>query len=59
MSLRLLFLFVVVPIVELALLIEIGRGIGFWPTMGASIVVTIASFAAFALIVRRFGIELL
>ncbi|MGA7117274.1 MAG: DUF3147 family protein [Hyphomicrobium sp.] len=33
--------------------------IGFWPTMGASIVVTIASFAAFAFAVRRFGIELL
>jgi hypothetical protein len=33
--------------------------IGFWPTMGASIVVTIASFAAFAFVVRRFGIELL
>lgn len=33
--------------------------IGFWPTMAASIIVTVASFAAFALVVRRFGIELL
>jgi hypothetical protein len=32
---------------------------GFWPTMGASVVVTVAGFAAFAFLVRRFGIELL
>lgn len=33
--------------------------IGFWPTMGASVVVTMASFVLFALVVRRFGIELM
>ncbi|OYW53816.1 MAG: hypothetical protein B7Y80_16130 [Hyphomicrobium sp. 32-62-53] len=33
--------------------------VGFWPTMVASVAVTIASFALFALLVRRFGIELL
>ncbi len=31
---RLIALFVIVPIVELAVLIEIGRYIGFWPTIG-------------------------
>jgi len=33
--------------------------IGFWPTLLACIVITIICFALFALIVRRFGIELL
>ena len=33
--------------------------IGFWPALGASVVVTIVSFGLFALVVRRFGIELL
>lgn len=33
--------------------------IGFWPTMTASVAVTIASCAIFALLVRRLGIELL
>ena len=36
----------------------LGR-IGFWPTLIVSVVLTIACFAAFALVVRRFGIELL
>lgn len=34
MSFRLLLLFVIVPVVELALLIEIGKDLGFWPTLG-------------------------
>ena len=34
MFLRLLLLFVIVPALELAILIEIGKDIGFWPTMG-------------------------
>ena len=34
MFLRLLLLFVIVPAIELAILIEIGKDIGFWPTMG-------------------------
>jgi len=33
--------------------------IGFWPTLLASVAVTIVSFGLFALAVRRFGIELL
>lgn len=33
--------------------------IGFWPTMGVSVIVTLGSFALFAVLVRRFGIELL
>ena len=33
MFLRLLALFVIVPAIELAILIEIGKDIGFWPTM--------------------------
>jgi UPF0716 protein FxsA len=34
MFFRLLLLFIVLPMVELGLLIEIGRRIGFWPTIG-------------------------
>ncbi len=34
MFFRLLLLFIVLPMVELGLLIELGRRIGFWPTMG-------------------------
>lgn len=33
--------------------------LGFWPTLGVSVFVTVASFGLFALAVRRFGIELL
>ena len=32
---------------------------GFWPTLAACLVLTIACFGLFALLVRRFGIELL
>lgn len=32
--------------------------LGFWPTLAASAVISIACFAAFALVVRRFGIVL-
>ena len=32
---------------------------GFWSTMAASAVITVACFAAFALLLRRFGIELM
>ena len=31
---RLLLLFIIVPIVELALLIQLGRWVGLWPTLG-------------------------
>ena len=34
MFFRLLLLFVIVPAIELAILVEIGKDIGFWPTMG-------------------------
>ncbi len=33
--------------------------IGFWPTLGASALITIGCFVLFALAVKRFGIELL
>lgn len=33
--------------------------IGFWPTMGASVVITLVCFVLFALVVKRFGIELI
>ncbi len=44
---RLILVFIIVPIVELALLIQIGRWIGLWPTLGL-IVVTGALGAALA-----------
>ena len=33
--------------------------IGFWLTLGASVVITLVCFSLFAMLVRRFGIELL
>jgi len=33
--------------------------IGFWPTLGASVLITLVCFGLFAVVVRRFGIELL
>lgn len=33
--------------------------IGFWPTLLGCVVVTIACFGAFALVMRRFGVDLL
>jgi uncharacterized membrane protein (GlpM family) len=33
--------------------------IGFWPTLAACVVITLVCFWLFALLVRRFGIELL
>lgn len=33
--------------------------LGFWPTLGASAVLTIACFWGFALVMQRFGVELL
>ncbi len=33
--------------------------IGFWPTMLSSVAITVICFGLFALLVRRFGIELL
>lgn len=33
--------------------------IGFWPTLGISIIITMVCFGFLAMLVRRFGIELL
>lgn len=33
--------------------------LGFWPTLASCVIITICAFAAFAFLVRRFGIELL
>lgn len=33
--------------------------LGFWPTLAACIVLTIVCFAAFALLMKRFGVDLL
>jgi F0F1-type ATP synthase assembly protein I len=33
--------------------------IGFWPTLLACVVITMACFAGFAFVVRKFGIELM
>lgn len=33
--------------------------LGFWPTLLACVVITVACFGLFALLVRRFGIELI
>jgi F0F1-type ATP synthase assembly protein I len=33
--------------------------IGFWPTLGACVVLTVVCFGLFALVVKRFGVELL
>lgn len=33
--------------------------IGFWPALAASALLTVVCFALFALLVRRFGIELM
>lgn len=33
--------------------------LGFWPTLAASVAITVTCFGLFALLVRRFGIDLL
>ena len=33
--------------------------LGFWPTMGASVLITTASFALFAGVMKSFGVQLL
>lgn len=33
--------------------------IGFWPTLAASVVITVVCFGLFAFLVKRFGIELM
>jgi UPF0716 protein FxsA len=59
---RLLLLFVLVPLLELAILVRLGGWLGFWPTM-ALVIVTGAAGAALARhqgtqVVRRIRTEL-
>lgn len=42
---RLALLFVVVPLVELALLIQLGQWVGFWPTLGLVVATGVAGAA--------------
>ena len=49
---RLLLLFIIVPILELVLLIQLGRWVGLWPTL-ALIAVTGIVGAALALLSQQ------
>ncbi|MHC5038826.1 MAG: FxsA family protein [Planctomycetota bacterium] len=51
MFLKLLFLFTVVPLSELAILLQIGRWIGVWPTIG----IVVATGFAGALLAKLAG----
>ena len=53
MFLRLLALFILLPIVELAILIEVGQLIGLWPTLG----IVIATGFLGAALARRQGLR--
>jgi UPF0716 protein FxsA len=55
MLVRLLLLFVLVPLIELALLIRIGSWLGFWPTMA----LVIATGALGAVLARSQGTRVL
>lgn len=50
---RLLLLFIVVPLIELALLVRLGTLIGFWPT----IAIVVATGAIGAALARRQGLK--
>jgi len=50
---RLLVLLVLVPIVELALLIQLGRWVGVWPTIG----VVVGTGIGGAILARRQGLQ--
>jgi UPF0716 protein FxsA len=52
---KLALLFVIVPLVELALLVRLGGGIGFWPTIGIVIVTGVAGAA----LARIAGVQVL
>lgn len=45
MFLRLLALFILIPIIELAILIKVGSMIGFWPTMSVVVITGIVGAA--------------
>ncbi len=53
MFIRLLALFILLPIVELAILIEVGQLIGLWPTLG----VVVATGFLGAALARRQGLR--
>jgi UPF0716 protein FxsA len=55
MLLKLALLFVLTPLIELALLVRIGTLIGFWPTMAIVVVTGIAG----ALLARLAGVQVL
>jgi UPF0716 protein FxsA len=52
---RLLLLFVLVPLIELAILIRIGNWLGFWPTLG----LVVATGAVGALLAKAQGARVL
>jgi UPF0716 protein FxsA len=52
MAARLLILFLLIPIIELALLLQIGRWVGFWPTIG---LIVVTAFAGSYLMRREGG----
>lgn len=49
---RLFALFLIVPVVDLALLVTVGQRLGFWPTLG----IVVATAAAGSWLARREGI---
>lgn len=51
---RLLALFLITPVVELALLIQLGDAIGFWPTIGIILITGVAG----SLLARREGLTI-
>jgi len=55
MLLRLLALFVLVPLLEMAILIRLGQLLGFWPTVG----LVVATGAAGAMLARSQGLQVL
>lgn len=55
MLVRLFFLFVLLPILELAILIRVGNAFGFWPTMA----LLVGTGALGALLVRSQGMRVL
>lgn len=52
---RLLLLFILVPLVELAILVQLGRVVGLWPTLG----IVVATGIGGAALARREGLRTL
>ena len=55
MIFRLLALFVIVPLVDLAILVRLGQALGFWPTIG----LVVATGTAGAFLARSQGLRVL